>query len=149
MVIKSFTLTGSYGYGRSYIGRLAGQWGIVDVEDTILSARVISKAPYNLVDPKRLVIRGGSAGGFTVLAALCNSSDTSLFAAGTSSYGISDLIKLTEDTHKFESKYMAKLLGGAFEDIPEVYKERSPVNHADKFVAPLLVSLSLGWFAPC
>ena len=117
-----------------------GKWGIVDVEDCIQAARSLSSAPYSLIDPARTVIRGGSAGGFTVLASLTISSDVRAFAAGTSSYGVSDLRKLAEDTHKFESRYLEKLIGGTVDEIPDVYRRRSPVFHADKIVAPLLVS---------
>jgi dipeptidyl aminopeptidase/acylaminoacyl peptidase len=131
---------GSSGYGRAYIGRLAGNWGVVDVEDCIHAAGTLSSAPYSLIDPARVVIRGGSAGGFTTLAALTIASDVTTFAAGTSSFGVSDLRKLAEDTHKFESRYLEKLVGGTVEEVPEVFKDRSPVFHADKIVSPLLVS---------
>jgi len=131
---------GSSGYGRHYINRLVGKWGVVDVQDCIEASRLISTGPNSLVDPKRIVIRGGSAGGYTVLAAIANGPDVSAFAAGTSSYGISDLKPLAEDTHKFESHYLFKLIGGTFDEVPEVYKERSPIHHADNIVAPLLVS---------
>ena len=132
---------GSYGYGRAYTQRLASRWGIVDVEDCILASRALSSPPYSLIDPKRVVIRGQSAGGYTVLAALSISSDTRAFAAATSSYGISNFMMLAEFTHKFESKYLDKLIGGSYDEVPEVYEERSPINHADKIVAPLLVGL--------
>jgi len=130
---------GSSGYGRKYIERLAGQWGVVDVEDCIQAAKIISHAPYNLVDPKRIVIRGTSSGGLTALGAVSMGSDLTTFAAVTSSYGISDLRLLMDDTHKFESGYGHGLLGGTSAEIPEVYKERSPVTHADSIVSPLLI----------
>ncbi|KAF8063411.1 Alpha/Beta hydrolase protein [Lyophyllum atratum] len=130
---------GSAGYGREYIHRLVGNWGVVDVDDCIQAARIISSSPYDLVDPKRIVIRGGSAGGYTVLAALANAPDVTTFAAGTSSYGISGLQPLGEHTHKFESRYLEKLIGGTLEEVPDVYKERSPLNNADKIVSPLLI----------
>ncbi|KAL0581324.1 hypothetical protein V5O48_000700 [Marasmius crinis-equi] len=130
---------GSYGYGRSYRDRLIGQWGIVDVEDCIKAAKLMSGEPYNYVDPKRLVIRGGSAGGLTVLAALCHSSDLKTFAAGTSLYGVSDLLALAEMTHKFESQYGFKLLGGTPKEVPKNYHDRSPINHVDSFETPLLI----------
>jgi len=82
-------------------------------------------------------IRGGSAGGFTTLAAICT--DPDVFAGATSLYGVSDLRTLVEDTHKFESKYMDKLLGGTIQQIPKVYEERSPVTHADDIKTPLLI----------
>jgi dipeptidyl aminopeptidase/acylaminoacyl peptidase len=87
-----------------------------------------------------MVIRGSSAGGFTVLAALSIAPVVTTFAAGTSSYGVSDLRKLGEETHKFESHYLEKLIGGTVDEVPDVYKERSPVVHAGRIVAPLLVS---------
>ncbi|KAF9035134.1 alpha/beta-hydrolase [Panaeolus papilionaceus] len=134
---------GSSGYGREYVLRLASNWGLVDVADCINSASLLSAAPYSLIDPKRAVIRGGSAGGFTVLAALSIAElvgkDNGFFAGATSLYGVSDLAKLSEFTHKFESRYLDKLVGGTFSEIPEVYKQRSPVFHADKIVTPLLI----------
>ena len=112
----------------------------MDVEDCILAARTLA-FEHKLIDSKRMVIRGGSAGGYAVLAALSTTaSDNKVFAAATSSYGISDLKKLAEFTHKFESRYLDHLIGGNILEIPEVYKERSPVNHADRIVTPLLVS---------
>ncbi|KDQ57918.1 hypothetical protein JAAARDRAFT_129506 [Jaapia argillacea MUCL 33604] len=128
---------GSSWYGRRYTDRLVGKWGIVDVQDTVAAVETLSGPSHSLIDPKRLAIRGGSAGGFTTLAALCFSPAT--FAAGTSSYGVSDLRKLAEDTHKFESRYLEKLVGGTPELVPEIYKERSPVFHADKIMSPLLI----------
>ncbi|KAJ7119572.1 alpha/beta-hydrolase [Mycena epipterygia] len=130
---------GSSGYGRAYIERLQGQWGIVDIEDCIQAAKIISHAPYDLVDPRRIVIRGTSSGGLTALGAVSMGSDLTTFAAATSSYGISDLRLLMDDTHKFESGYGHGLLGGTSAEIPEVYKERSPVTHADSIVSPLLI----------
>ncbi|KAF7315663.1 Peptidase-S9 domain-containing protein [Mycena indigotica] len=130
---------GSSGYGRGYIERLATNWGIVDIEDCIQAAKILSQPPYSLIDPKRTIIRGGSSGGFTALGAISMGSDLTTFAAATSSYGISDLRKLLEDTHKFESGYPLGLLGGDNKQVPEVYKGRSPVTHADKIVAPLLI----------
>lgn len=103
---------------------------------------ILSKAPYsNLLDAKRSAIRGGSAGGYTTLATLSISSNPAAFAAGTSSYGISDLAKLAESTHKFESHYMNKLVGASLEEDPQLYKDRSPLYHADKITSPLLVSM--------
>ncbi|EDQ99394.1 uncharacterized protein LACBIDRAFT_316558 [Laccaria bicolor S238N-H82] len=86
---------------------------------------------HSLIDPNRVVIRGQSAGGYTVLAALSISSDTRAFAAATSSYGISNFKMLAEFTHEFESKYLDELIGGSYDEAPEVYGERSPINHAD------------------
>jgi dipeptidyl aminopeptidase/acylaminoacyl peptidase len=150
---------GSSGFGREYIRRLARNWGIIDVGDCINALEYLSSGQSALIDPNRAAIRGGSAGGFTTLAALANAPDPKqkLFKAGTSYYGISNLILLAEDSqyslhgrlidtqifstaHKFESHYMEKLLGGTYQEIPEVYIQRSPVTHANRIVSPLLVS---------
>ncbi|KAH7910780.1 Alpha/Beta hydrolase protein [Hygrophoropsis aurantiaca] len=127
---------GSSGYGRAYIARLAGNWGVSDVQDSIDAATILASPPYSLIDVSRVAIRGGSSGGYTVLCALVASP---FFAAGTSLYGISNLELLTEDTHKFELRYMEKLIGGTIKEIPKVYRERSPVFHAENIVSPLLV----------
>ncbi|KAJ7641515.1 alpha/beta-hydrolase [Roridomyces roridus] len=126
---------GSSGYGRGYMERLRGNWGVVDVEDCICAARALASAPYNLVDPKRIVVRGPSAGGFTVLSALSRYAEEAVFAAGASLYGISDLRRLERETHKFESGYLRMLVG----DDPEVLVDRSPVSHADKITVPSLI----------
>jgi len=124
---------GSTGYGRAYRELLKGRWGIVDVEDCIAAARWL--AGQGLADPRRLCIRGGSAGGFTVLAALVQSD---VFAAGASSYGVADLKALAEDTHKFESRYLDGLVG-PYPEAKAVYEERSPINHVDWLDSPLIV----------
>jgi dipeptidyl aminopeptidase/acylaminoacyl peptidase len=124
---------GSTGYGREYRELLKGQWGIVDVEDCIAAARHL--ADHGLADPERLCIRGGSAGGFTVLAALVQSD---VFAAGASSYGVADLTALAEETHKFESRYLDGLVG-PYPEAKSVYEERSPINHVDQLDSPLIV----------
>ena len=98
--------SGSTGYGRPYRDRLKGQWGIVDVEDAVGGAQAMVAA--GKADPERLIIRGGSAGGYTTLAAL-TFHDT--FKSGASYYGISDLEVLQQDTHKFESRYNDSLIG--------------------------------------
>ncbi|KAG8892289.1 hypothetical protein FRB99_002818, partial [Tulasnella sp. 403] len=126
---------GSSGFGKKYRDRLRGNWGIVDVEDSV--AAVEQLGARGLVDPKRAAIRGGSAGGYTVLAAIVTHPDA--FGAATSSYGISDLAGLAAETHKFESRYLERLIGGTLEEIPEVYKERSPLFHANKIKSPLLI----------
>lgn len=117
---------------------LTGNWGVVDVEDCATTVKQLGER--GLIDPSRVAIRGGSAGGFTVLATLVQKPD--VFTAGTSLYGVSDLAKLAEDTHKFESQYLFKLVGGTLEEVPEVYQARSPVHHAENITAPLLVSFS-------
>ncbi|KAJ7207990.1 Alpha/Beta hydrolase protein [Mycena pura] len=126
---------GSSGRGRAYTERLRGNWGVVDVADCISAARALSSPPYALIDPSRIVIRGPSAGGFTVLAALSMRADAGVFAAGTSLFGVSNLRRLAEETHKYESKFLTILVG---ED-PQLLQDRSPVFHAQKIVAPLLI----------
>ena len=116
---------GSTGYGREYRERLRGQWGIVDVEDCVAAAEHL--AARGLADPDRLIIRGGSAGGFTVLAAL---TFHRTFRAGSSSYGIGDLELLAGDTHKFESRYLDSMIG-PYPEYHDTYKERSPINHTE------------------
>jgi len=124
---------GSTGYGRPYRELLQGSWGIVDVEDCIAAATHL--AEQGLADRERLCIRGGSAGGFTVLAALVQSDE---FAAGASSYGVADLTALAEETHKFESRYLDGLVG-PYPEAKSVYEERSPINHVDQLDSPLIV----------
>ncbi|KAH9949250.1 alpha/beta-hydrolase [Amylocystis lapponica] len=127
---------GSSGYGRKYIERLAGNWGIVDVRDCARAVRELAAPPFALLDAQRCAIRGESGGGYTALAALCFAPAT--FGAGTSLYGVSDLRALAEDTHKFESHYLFKLVGGSPAAIPGVWRERSPLFNAEKIRAPLL-----------
>lgn len=123
---------GSTGYGRTYRQRLNGAWGIVDVEDSVHGARYL--AERRLADPDMLAIRGGSAGGYTTLAAL-TFEDT--FKAGASYYGIGDLEALAKDTHKFESRYVDSMIGRYPEDIG-TYKSRSPINHVDRLSCPVI-----------
>jgi dipeptidyl aminopeptidase/acylaminoacyl peptidase len=124
---------GSTGYGRPYRELMRGGWGVVDVEDCVAAARWL--AAEGLVDPDRLCIRGGSAGGFTVLLAL-TLGDT--FAAGASHYGVADLEALARDTHKFESRYLDGLIG-PYPERRDLYADRSPINHLDRFDRPLIV----------
>jgi dipeptidyl aminopeptidase/acylaminoacyl peptidase len=123
---------GSSGYGRAYRQRLAGSWGIVDVDDACGAAKHLAAA--GLADPKRLAIDGGSAGGFTVLAALAFR--PGVFSAGASMYGICDLEALASDTHKFEARYLDGLIG-PYPAAKQVYVERSPLHAAAQFAAPL------------
>lgn len=120
---------GSTGYGRAYRERLNGNWGVVDVDDCVNGARYL--AEQGLVDGNRLAITGGSAGGYTVLCAL---TFRDVFKAGASHYGVSDLIALDEDTHKFESRYTFGLVGTDH----DLYRERSPIHHTDKLNAPVI-----------
>lgn len=124
---------GSSGYGRAYRQRLNGQWGVVDVDDAVNAARYLVER--GLVDGERLCIKGGSAGGYTTLAAL-TFRDT--FKAGASYYGIGDLETLARDTHKFESRYMDSLVG-PYPAMKALYRERSPIHHTDRLSTPLIL----------
>ena len=124
---------GSTGYGRAYRRRLNGQWGIVDVRDAVNAAKYL--VSVGKADPARLITRGGSAGGYTTLAALAFH-DT--FKAGASYYGISDLEVLARDTHKFESRYMDSLVG-PYPAMQSVYRERSPIHHVDRLNCALIL----------
>ena len=124
---------GSTGYGRAYRQQLDGEWGVVDVDDCVAAARFL--ADRGDVDPDRLAIQGGSAGGYTTLAALAFR-DT--FAAGISLFGIGDLEAMTRDTHKFESRYLDRLVG-PYPAMAERYRQRSPVHYLDEVSCPVLV----------
>jgi dipeptidyl aminopeptidase/acylaminoacyl peptidase len=124
---------GSTGYGRDYRKRLEGQWGIVDVDDCVNGAKFL--AERGDVDPERLAIRGGSASGYTTLAALAF---RDRFKAGVSYFGLGDLAKFVQDTHKFESRYTERLVG-PWPEGKAIYDERSPALHADRISAPVLV----------
>jgi dipeptidyl aminopeptidase/acylaminoacyl peptidase len=123
---------GSTGFGRAYRERLAGNWGIVDVEDCINGARYL--ASTGRADAARLVIRGGSAGGYTTLAALAFHD---VFAAGASYYGVSDLETLARDTHKFESRYLDRLIG-PYPKERDRYVARSPIHAVDRLSCPVI-----------
>jgi dipeptidyl aminopeptidase/acylaminoacyl peptidase len=123
---------GSSGYGRKYRDRLKGMWGVTDVDDCINGAKYLVEK--GKADRNRLIIKGGSAGGYTVLCAL---TFRIFFQAGASYYGVSDLVKLAEETHKFEAHYLDSLIGKYPEDI-ELYRKRSPVNYADKLCTPVI-----------
>ncbi len=123
---------GSTGFGRKYRDALKSQWGVVDVEDCDYGVRYLVQ--QNLADAKRVAIRGGSAGGFTTLAALAF---TDTFKAGASLYGVTDLTALATDTHKFESRYLDSLIG-AYPQEKELYESRSPVNNADSINCPVI-----------
>ena len=123
---------GSTGYGRAYRERLNGLWGIVDVSDCIKGAEYL--VSQGQVDGERLAISGGSAGGYTTLAAL-TFHDT--FKAGASYYGISDLEALARDTHKFESRYLDGLVG-AYPQEKHIYQQRSPINFTEGLSCPVI-----------
>ncbi|MDA0272100.1 MAG: prolyl oligopeptidase family serine peptidase [Proteobacteria bacterium] len=131
--ILDLNYRGSTGFGREYRRALYGNWGVADVEDAVAGAKWLSD--QKLADPARLIIRGGSAGGFTVLAA---HAFHNTFSAGASHYGVSDLTILAKETHKFESRYIDQVIG-PYPEFEHVYQERSPINHLDNFNAPLIM----------
>ncbi len=124
---------GSSGYGREYRERLRGQWGIVDVEDCVAAAQALAKAGE--ADADRLAIRGGSAGGWTTLAALTG---TDAFGAGTSYYGVAELLRFAQDTHDFESRYLDGLVG-PLPEAHDLYVSRAPLSHVDDVSCPVLL----------
>jgi dienelactone hydrolase len=132
---------GSTGYGREYRNRLRGQWGIVDVADAYTAALGLARADE--ADRARLGIRGGSAGGWTALAAVTSGPALTgvleaVFSAATSYYGVSDLRPFVTDTHDFESRYLDGLIG----PLPEadaLYTERAPVGHVTSLTRPVLL----------
>ncbi|UNO39259.1 prolyl oligopeptidase family serine peptidase [Streptomyces sp. MST-110588] len=125
---------GSTGYGRHYRERLREQWGVVDVEDCAAVAEAL--ADEGTADRTRLAIRGGSAGGWTTAASLTT---TGLYACGTISYPVLDLLGWVSDgTHDFESRYLESLVGPVAE-VPDRYRDRSPLHHADRITAPFLL----------
>jgi len=123
---------GSTGYGRDYRERLNTAWGIVDVDDCVNGAKFL--AACGEVDGNRLMIDGGSAGGYTTLCALTFRDD---FKAGASHYGVSDLEALELDTHKFESRYSDTLIG-PYPERRDLYTERSPINFTDRLSCPVI-----------
>ena len=124
---------GSSGHGRAYRERLNGAWGVVDVDDAVNAARHLVER--GLVDAGHVAIRGSSAGGYTTLAALIF---RSFFKAGASHYGIGDLEALALDTHKFESRYLDKLVG-PYPAARARYLERSPVHHTAQLNSPMIL----------
>ena len=123
---------GSSGYGRQYRERLNRKWGIVDVDDCVNGARYL--AERGEVDGDRLIITGGSAGGYTTLGAL---TFRNTFKAGASHFGISDLESMARDTHKYESQYLTSLLG-RYPQRKDVYYERSPINFPERLSCPVI-----------
>ena len=124
---------GSTGYGTAYRRRLNGRWGIVDVDDCVNAARYLERR--GSVDGDRLMIRGGSAGGFTTLVALTM---REIFKAGASYYGMSELEVFAKDTHKFESRYLDTMIG-PYPERKDLYYERSAINHTDGLSCPLIM----------
>ena len=129
---------GSTGYGRPYRDALKGRWGIADVDDCVAAARFL--AGRGDVDPARMAIRGGSAGGYTTLAALTFRPE--VFAAGISHYGIADLELIHADSHKFEARYEESLVA-PWDTDRQVYRERSPIHFLDRVRAPMLLCQGL------
>ncbi len=123
---------GSAGYGTAYRRRLNGQWGVVDVDDCVNAAK--SLVQRGIVDGGRLIIRGGSAGGYTTLCAL---TFRDVFKAGASYFGVADLEQLDKDTHKFESRYNKSLIG-PYPERADLYRARSPVHHTDRLSCPMI-----------
>ena len=124
---------GSTGYGKRYRELLTNQWGVVDVEDCVAAANYLVE--QGLADKSSLLIRGGSAGGYTTLCAL---TFTDVFAAGMSRYGVADLESLASDSHKFEARYLDKMVG-AYPEQKALYQQRSPIHHTEKLSCPILL----------
>ncbi len=124
---------GSSGYGRQFRKLLYGQWGVVDIEDIVAAVGYLIAREQ--VAPNKIAIRGGSAGGYAVLASLAA---CDLFSAGTSYYGVSDLELLARDTHKFESRYLDQLIG-PYPEAKETYQARSPINKLANIKAAVLI----------
>ena len=124
---------GSTGYGTAYRRRLNGKWGIVDIDDCVNGALFLAKRGD--IDKEKMAIRGGSAGGYTTLAAL---TFRDVFKAGASYYGVSDLEALAKDTHKFESRYMDSMVS-PYQKSKNIYQDRSPIFHTGKLSCPVIL----------
>jgi len=124
---------GSTGYGAKYRHLLYGNWGILDYQDVLSTVKYL--VDTGIADPKKVFISGGSAGGFTVLNSLIHSN---LFAAGADYYGVAELTALATDTHDFESRYLDSMIG-PYPEKADLYKERSPLTHAEKLNTPLII----------
>jgi dipeptidyl aminopeptidase/acylaminoacyl peptidase len=124
---------GSTGYGKAYRKRLEGEWGVVDLADCVAGARWLTAE--GIVDGTRLAIRGGSASGYTTLCAVTFSD---AFSAGTSYFGIGDLETFVKTTHKFESRYLVRLIG-PYPERKDLYHDRSPLNFAERISCPVLI----------
>lgn len=125
---------GSTGHGRAYTQAMAGRWGELDVEDVAAGLRAAGEAGWG--DPRRLVVMGGSAGGFTVLNVLA--AHPELCAAGVDLYGVADLLDLDETTHRYEGHYLHSVVG-PLPRAADAYRDRSPVNRVEAITAPLLI----------
>jgi dipeptidyl aminopeptidase/acylaminoacyl peptidase len=133
IAVADLNYGGSTGYGRDYRDRLRGRWGEVDVEDSAAAARYLGERGD--IDPLRVQITGGSAGGYTTLMAMAVCEE---FASGVSYFGVADLVTFHDETHKFESHYDAYLVG-PWPEAVDLYRDRSPVMHADSISDPLLL----------
>jgi dipeptidyl aminopeptidase/acylaminoacyl peptidase len=133
-VVLLVNYRGSTGYGKLYKEALRGGWGIVDVEDAVSGARFLRE--QGIADGRRIVIMGGSSGGYTVLEALCRA--PGVFRAGLCFYGISNLFTLVDDTHKFEARYLDTLVG-PLPEASDIYRERSPLFHAELIKDPVAI----------
>jgi dipeptidyl aminopeptidase/acylaminoacyl peptidase len=133
MGVLTVNYRGSCGYGRAYRDRLKGMWGVIDVDDCASGA--VAMASMLRADPHRLAIRGGSAGGYTTLAALAF---RDVFTAGASLFGVADLEMLARDTHKFESRYLDSLIG-PYPEARDLYLERSPIHHVEQISCPMIL----------
>ena len=123
---------GSTGFGRAYRERLDGQWGLVDVADCAAAAQALVAA--GKASGERIAIEGGSAGGFTTLAALCF---TDVFRAGASRYGVTDPSALARESHRFEARYLDGLIG-PWPEAQATYEARSPLAHAERIRCPVI-----------
>ncbi|MCF7922885.1 MAG: prolyl oligopeptidase family serine peptidase [Candidatus Marinimicrobia bacterium] len=130
--IVDVNYSGSTGYGRQYRERLKGNWGVRDVHDCAAAANYLANEGY--VDQDRLIIKGGSAGGFTTLSAL---TFLDVFKAGASYYGVGDLTLLASDTHKFESRYLDSMIG-PYPEEQQLYFDRSPLNFTNQLECPVI-----------
>jgi dipeptidyl aminopeptidase/acylaminoacyl peptidase len=133
VAVVDLNYSGSTGYGREYRDRLRGRWGEVDVEDSAAAVRFL--AGRSDIDPARVQITGGSAGGYTTLLTMAVRDE---FASGASYFGVADLVTFHDDTHKFESHYDEYLVG-PWPAAEDVYRDRSPITHADSISRPLLL----------
>ncbi|RRD06955.1 S9 family peptidase [Arachnia propionica] len=133
VAVLDVNYSGSTGFGRAYRERLKGRWGVLEVADVEAAVQEVCRA--GLADPGKVVIAGGSAGGYTTLQALVSSD---IFAAGMSSYGIGDLTTLVSSTHKAESHYTFSLVG-PWPEAEQLYRDRSPINHLDRLNTPMLI----------
>ena len=125
---------GSTGYGKAYMNKLRGNWGLYDVEDSASGAQ--SLVDQGKVDGSKLVIQGGSAGGFTVYQSLIDK--PGFYKAGVCLFGVANQFGLAMETHKFEERYLDSMLG-PLPDAADLYRERSPLFHAEKIVDPIIV----------